>query len=36
MKEIYVNGEFTFIGSVEDCEIIAAEYDENRIKYEIR
>ena len=36
MKEIYVNDEFTFIGSAEDCEIIAAEYDKNNIKYEIQ
>ena len=36
MIEIHVNNELQFLGSVEDSMLIMAEYDENRIKYEIR
>lgn len=36
MIEIHVNNELQFLGSVEDSLLIMAEYDENRVKYEIR
>ena len=36
MIEIHVNNKLQFLGSVEDSLLIMAEYDENRIKYEIR
>ncbi len=36
MKEIRINGELIFIGSEHDCNLIAAEYDENHIEYDYK
>lgn len=36
MKYLFVDNAMIFIGTYEDCKMIADVYDENQISYEIK